>query len=92
MAYTHPTIIELIWIEKYYKFGEKVTNISRKLSRSRQTIYNVINWLKKGLSIKECYEQFKKNKSKCGAKVKLLGKKEQEYVLNKLAKGWTPCV
>lgn len=47
MAYNHLTIKELIWIEQYYKSGEKVTNIAKYLSRARQTIYNVINWLKK---------------------------------------------
>ena len=47
MAYNHFTIKELIWIEQYYKSGEKVANITKYLSRARQTIYNVINWLKK---------------------------------------------
>ena len=47
MAYIHLTIKELIWIEQYHKSGEKVANIAKYLSRARQTIYNVINWLKK---------------------------------------------
>ena len=47
MAYNHLIIKELIWIEQYYKYEEKVTNIAKYLSRARQTIYNVVNWLKK---------------------------------------------
>ena len=46
MAYNHLIIKELIWIEQYYKSGEKVINIAKYLLRARQTIYNVINWLK----------------------------------------------
>ena len=42
MAYNHPTIKKLIWIEQYYKSGEKVINIAKYLSRERQTIHNVI--------------------------------------------------
>ena len=92
MAYNHLTIKELIWIEQYYKSGEKVTNIAKYLPRSRQTIYNVINWIKKGLTIQEYHENYKKNKSKCGAKTKQLSGKEYDYVLDKVSKGWTPDV
>ena len=35
MAYNHLIIKELIWIEQYYKSGEKVINIAQYLSRSR---------------------------------------------------------
>lgn len=60
MAYKHLTLNELIWIEKYYEINESVTKIAKKLKRARQTIYNVINWLKKGLSIKQYYTSYKK--------------------------------
>ncbi|WP_205408055.1 hypothetical protein [Anaerococcus marasmi] len=46
MAYNHLTIKELIWIEQYYKSVEKVTTIAKYLSRTSQTLYKVINWLK----------------------------------------------
>ncbi|WP_105300740.1 IS30 family transposase [Anaerococcus marasmi] len=92
MAYNHLTIKELIWIEQYYKSGEKVANIAKYLSRARQTIYNVINWLKKGSTIQEYYDSYKKNKSKCGAKIKQLSDEEYDYVLDKVNKGWTPDV
>lgn len=49
-----------------------VTEISIRLKRARQTIYNVINWLKHGKSIKEYYEKYKRNKKPCGAKKKEL--------------------
>ena len=47
---------------------------------------------KKGLTIQEYYENHKKNKSKCGAKIKQLNDEEYDYVLNKINKGWTPNV
>ncbi len=92
MAYNHLTIKELIWIEQYYKSGEKVTNIEKYLSRARQTIYNVINWLKKDLSIQDYHFNYRKNKSKRGSKTKQLIGKGYDYVLDKVNKGWTPDV
>ena len=92
MAYRHLTIEELIWIEKYYEIGEKVTKIAKVLGRSRQTIYNAINHLRKGLSTQEYYEKYKENKRKCGRKKKKLSEKEKAYVFDKIEKGWTPDV
>lgn len=92
MAYKHLTIDELILIEKYYEINMSVDKIARKLQRASQTIYNVINWLKKGLSIQEYHLQYKENKSRCGAKKKQLTGKERDYVLEKIQSGWTPDV
>ena len=47
---------------------------------------------KKGLTIQDYHENYKKNKSKCGAKIKQLSGKEYDYVLDKVSKGWTPDV
>ena len=35
-------------IEAYYKEGIKVTDILKALGGSKQTIYNIINYLKEG--------------------------------------------
>ena len=48
MTYTHLTTNEFVMIEAYYKEGIKVTDILKALGRSKQTIYNVINYLKEG--------------------------------------------
>lgn len=63
MAYKHLTINELIWIEKYYEINESVTKIAKKLKRARQTIYNIINWLKRELRIQQYYTSYKKIKN-----------------------------
>ena len=47
---------------------------------------------KKCLSIQDYHENYKKNKSKFGAKTKQLSKEECDYVLDKINKGWTPDV
>ncbi len=46
MTYTHLTTNELVMIEAYYQENIKVSDIVTSLGRSKQTIYNVINYLK----------------------------------------------
>ena len=72
MAYTHLTMKELDWIETYNDIGYKAYEIAKKLGRSNQPIYNVVNFLKQGGTIHEYFEHYKQNKSKCGAKKKTL--------------------
>lgn len=50
MTYTHLTTNELVMIEAYYQEGKKVCAIAKSLGRARQTIYNVISFLKTGHS------------------------------------------
>ena len=69
MAYTHLTMKELGWIETYYEIGYKATEIAKKLGRSNQPIYNVVNFLKEGGTVRDYYARYKENKSKCGALV-----------------------
>lgn len=45
MTYTHLTTNELVMIEAYYQEGIKITDIMKSLGKSKQTIYNVINFL-----------------------------------------------
>ena len=66
MTYTHLTTNELIMIEVYYKESLKVTDIIKALGGSKQTVYNVINFLKDGLSAYDYYEHYKANKKRCG--------------------------
>ena len=55
MTYTHLTTNELVMIEDYYQENRKVSDIVTSLGRSKQTIYNVINYLKEGHSAYDCY-------------------------------------
>lgn len=53
--YTHLITNELVMIEAYYQENIKVSDIVTSLGRSKQTIYNVINYLKEGHSAYDCY-------------------------------------
>lgn len=68
MAYTHLTIKELSWIESYYEQNLPVKTIATKLSRSLQTIYNVINDLEKGISVQDYYKATRKTKRNVAVK------------------------
>ena len=50
MTYTHLTTNELLMIEAYYQENIKVSDIVTSLGRSKQTIYNVIIYMKEGHS------------------------------------------
>ena len=54
MTYTHLTTNELVMIEAYYQENIKVSDIVTSLGSSKQTIYNVINYLKEGHSAYDC--------------------------------------
>ena len=92
MAYTHLTMKELSWIETYFDTGLKPYKIARKIGRSNQPVYNVVSFLKEGGSIIEYFDQYKQNKSKCGAKKKTFTRKQTQYIKNKVSEGWTPDV
>lgn len=47
MAYTHLIMKEIAWIETYRDLGHKTTDIARKLKRSNQTVYNVVNFFER---------------------------------------------
>ena len=66
MTYTYLTTNDLVMIEAYYQENIKVSDIVTSLGRSKQTIYNVINYLKEGHSAYDYYEHYKANKRRCG--------------------------
>ena len=66
MIYTHLTPNELVMIETYFNLHQPVTLVSKALNRSRQIIYNIYNFLKRGKSIRDYYQQYKENKIHCG--------------------------
>jgi IS30 family transposase len=90
MTYTHLTMKELCWIEHYYECATPVKTIAGKLSRSLQTIYNVVNRLKAGCSIQDYYDNYKANKKKCGRKKEVLTLDELDYIWEKTKLGWAP--
>ena len=92
MAYTHLTMKELSWIETYYDTGLKPYKIAQKIGRSNQPVYNVVTFLKEGGTVIEYFDQYKQNKSKCGAKKKTFTRKQTQYIKDKVSEGWTPDV
>ncbi|MFL2137200.1 IS30 family transposase, partial [Ruoffia sp. FAM 24228] len=60
--------------------------------RSRTPIYNVINFLKEGHTAIEYYQQYKKNKQRCGRCKCVLPEDQQVYIKEKVSQGWTPDV
>lgn len=89
MTYNHLTTNELVMIEAYYQESVKVVQIAEALGRSKQTIYNVINFLKQGHSAYDYYEQYKENKKRCGRKVTILTTAEQEFIQTHLEQDWS---
>lgn len=92
MTYTHLTTDELVMIESYYHQNIKIAKIAVYLKQSRTPIYNVINFLKKGHTALEYYQQYKENKKRCGRWKIVLSQEQQTYVKEKIAQGWTPDV
>ena len=92
MAYTHLTMKELSWIETYQDTGLKPYKIAQKIGRSNQPVYNVVTFLKEGGTVIEYFDQYKQNKSKCGAKKKTFTRKQTQYIKDKVSEGWNPDV
>ncbi|EIM04938.1 Integrase core domain protein, partial [Planococcus antarcticus DSM 14505] len=92
MTYTHLITDELVMIEAYYHQNIPVAQIAKRLNRSRQPIYNVINFLKSGHSALDYYTQYEKNKKRCGRLSIVLPEEQKIYIQDMVAKGWTPDV
>ncbi len=81
---------ELTFIESYYHQNLSVNEIAKRLKRSRQTIYNVINALKTGITAVEYYQEYRQRKSNCGRHRIVLPENKSAYIREKVADGWTP--
>ncbi len=91
MTYTHLTPNELVMIDAYYQENKPMSKIARSLKRSRQTIYDVIGFLKTGKSALD-WENYQKNKAHCGRRSIVLPKEQRAYVQRMVGQGWTPDV
>ena len=79
-------------IEAYYKEGIegiKVTDIMIALGKSKQTVYNVINFLKDGHSAYDYYEHYKANKKRCGRRKISLWQAEKDFIQTHLDQSWS---
>ena len=89
MTYTRLTTNELVMIEAYYQENTKVSDIVTSLGRSKQTIYNVINYLKEGHSAYDYYNRYKINKKRCGRNKTSLTQSEKDFIQTQLEKNWS---
>ena len=80
MVDTHLTMKALGWIETCYEIGLRPYKIAQKIGRPNQPVYNVINFLKEGGTVLEYFNQYKQNKSKCGAKKKTFTSNQVQYI------------
>lgn len=92
MTSTHLSTDELVIIESYFLQNVSVSKISRLVRRARQTVNNVVVFLKSGHTALDYYSRYKANKKRCGRKSTLLPAAQQSYVEEKVAQGWTPDV
>lgn len=92
MTYHHLTIDEITMIESYVKQGVSVSEISKRMRRARQTIYNVKNFINQGYAAIDYWHRYGQNKGRCGRKKIILTSDEQEYIQGKLSEGWAPDV
>lgn len=80
MTYTHLGTNELVMIGAYYQENTKFSDIVTSLGRSKQTIYNVINYLKEGHSAYDYYNRYKVNKKRCGRNKTSLTQSEKDFI------------
>ena len=89
MTYAHLTTNDLVMIEAYYQENIKVLDIVTSLGRSKQTIYNVINYLKEGHSAYDYYNRYKINKKRCGRNKTSLTQTEKDFIQTHLEQNWS---
>ena len=98
MTHKHLTTVcpmginEITIIESYLKQNVSVVEISYRIDRSRQTIYNIKNFWSKGFSVLDYWLQYCENKRKCGRKKIIIPTEEKEYIEERVKAGWTPDV
>src|SRR5699024_1870517 len=90
MTYTHLSTDERVIIESYFQQNISVSKISKQIGRARQTVHNVITFLKDGHTALDFYKRYKANKQRCGRKQTALPHDQRAYVEEKVAQGWTP--
>lgn len=68
MTYTHITTDELVMIEAYFHQETPTSHIAKLIGRARQTVHNVIAYLRDGHTALDYYQRYKENKKRCGRK------------------------
>lgn len=74
-------------IKAYFQENIKVLDIANSLGRSKQTINNVINYLKERHSAYDYYKRYKVNKNRCGRNKTSLSQAEKNFIQTHLEAG-----
>lgn len=85
MTYTHITTEELVIIEAYFHQKVPVLKFATYVGHSRQTIHNVVAFLRKGHTALDYFKQYKENKKRCGRRPIALPNDQQNYIQMKVA-------
>src|SRR5699024_5793805 len=88
----HLSTDELVIIESYFHQNTPVSKISKRVGRARQTVHNVVAFLRAGHTALDFYKRYKANKQRYGRKRTRLPEGQHAYVAEKVAQGWTPDV
>ena len=76
-------------IKAYFQENIKVLDIANSLGRSKQTINNVINYLKEGHSAYDYYKRYKVYKNRCGRNKTSLSQAEKNFIQTHLDLSWS---
>ena len=66
--------------------------MAKQLGRARQTIHNVVTYLREGHRALDYVQRYQANKQRCGRRPTVLTPNDQAYVTEKISEGWTPDV
>jgi IS30 family transposase len=92
MTYTHLSTNEVVLIEAYVQKEIPVSRMAKQLGRARQTIHNVVTYLREGHRALDYVQRYQANKQRCGRRPTVLTPNDQAYVTEKISEGWTPDV
>ena len=89
MTYAHLTTNDLVMIEAYYQENIKVLDIVTSLGRSKQTIYNVINYLKRGTLLMITITDIKSIRNAVAGIKPVLRKQKKIFIQTHLVQNWS---
>ncbi len=89
MTHTHITTDELVIIEFYFHQETPISHIAKRIGRARQTVHNVIAYLRDGHTAPDYYQRYQENKKRCSRKRIVLPADQQAYIEKQVAQGWT---
>lgn len=88
MLQKHITIEQLVCIQIYQRFNINALQCSEMMGIGKDKAYHYYRLFKKGLKPIEIYQQYKKNKSKCGRKKLVLSEEKLESINKLLDNDW----